>query len=49
MDTRNQRETSAHSIAFHEDQLPLFDAYVTDELDEDERIQVRSKRLNRWI
>jgi hypothetical protein len=40
MDTRNQRETSAHSIAFHEDQLPLFDAYVTDELDGDERIQV---------
>lgn len=40
MDTSNQREQSAHSIAFHEEQLPLFDAYMTDELDEDERAQV---------
>jgi hypothetical protein len=44
MDTRNQREPSAHSIAFHEEQLPLFDAYMTDELDEDERAQVEQHR-----
>lgn len=44
MDTRNQREKSVHSIAFHEEQLPLFDAYMTDELDEDERVQVEQHR-----
>lgn len=40
MDTRNHRDSSAHSIAFHEQQLPLFDAYMTNELDEDEKTQV---------
>ncbi|MGB8348148.1 MAG: hypothetical protein WCD86_24925 [Ktedonobacteraceae bacterium] len=40
MTTRNQRETPTHSSAFHENQLPLFDAYGTDELDEEERVQV---------
>ncbi len=40
MDTSNQRGASAHLSAFHEDQLALFDAYLTDELDEDERRQV---------
>ena len=40
MNTRNQKETPAHSSAFHEDQLPLFDAYGTGELDGDEQVQV---------
>lgn len=44
MDTRNQKEPSAHSIAFHEEQLPLFDAYMTNELNEDERAQVEQHR-----
>ncbi|HVB74588.1 MAG TPA: hypothetical protein VNE38_13620 [Ktedonobacteraceae bacterium] len=44
MDTSNQREPSAHSMAFHEEQLALFDAYLTDELDEDERAQVEQHR-----
>ena len=40
MDTKNQREPSVHSIAFHEEQLPLFDAYVANELDKDEKAQI---------
>ena len=37
MNTRNQSNTSDHSTAFHEQQLPLFDAYITDELNTNER------------
>lgn len=40
MDTGNQGARVAHSTAFHERQLSLFDAYTTDELDEAERVQV---------
>lgn len=40
MGTRDTGEPSVHSRAFHEEQLPLFDAYVTNELDEDERAHV---------
>ena len=40
MDTSNQKEAAMHSSAFHAEQLSLFDAYLTDELDEDVRAQV---------
>lgn len=40
MDTRNQGERAAHSAAFHERHLSLFDAYTTNELGEVERVQV---------
>lgn len=46
MDTRNQRNTSAHSAAFHEQQLTLFDAYMTDELDAGERGQVEQSLIS---
>jgi hypothetical protein len=40
MHTRNQGDSSVHVNALHEERLPLFDAYATDELDADEKIQV---------
>jgi putative zinc finger protein len=40
MDTRNSKEMFAHSNVFHEQKLALFDAYITSELDEDEKIQL---------
>lgn len=43
MGATNQSNSSAHSKAFHEEQLPIFDAYVTNELDPDEKAQIEQQ------